>query len=468
VPEREAPGLAYEHSILDRHDDLMTERGLVGERHISRSTYLAHTSRLLREPARAVVKGDSSTGKSYATERSLEAAAPEFLYVRTQTSPQALFYSEEDFRHRTIVFYEANKLGDDDDPLARVVRTLISEGRLAYEVTVPERRASQYLEKEGPVAFLTTTCKATLDPEIETRILSLHSDNSDEQTARVVEAILKAGADTPAEPDLAEWHQLDRWLAQGPREAVLPWAPALATFRLSGPPRLRRDISNLLALARAHALLHRATRELDERGRIVYTVEDYAVVAALLSDALAVATDKAVGKGTRKIVEAVTTLRAEGATRVSMSAASREAGRSKSTTNTDVHDALEKGYLVNLSAIPERFDLAIGDPLPEQGDLLPPVADLAEAFGRRSAGVRYPTERREPASEAGLRETVLSVRSVPEAAGVAEGDTGPTQVEAAAPEWADALAEKYADDGLDDLWSDQPYTRFLNEQEGRS
>jgi len=38
-------------------------------------------------------------------------------------SPLALFYSDEDFRHRTLVFYEANKLGDDDDDLARVLRT---------------------------------------------------------------------------------------------------------------------------------------------------------------------------------------------------------------------------------------------------------------------------------------------------------------------------------------------------------
>ena len=51
------------------------------------------------------------------------------LYVRTSTSPLALFYTEEDFRHNTLVFYEANKLGDDDDPLARVLRTLITEGR---------------------------------------------------------------------------------------------------------------------------------------------------------------------------------------------------------------------------------------------------------------------------------------------------------------------------------------------------
>jgi hypothetical protein len=202
-------------------------------------------------------------------------------------------------------------------------------------------------------------------------------------------------------------------LAAGPCDVVLPWAPALAKFGLSGPPRLRRDISNLLALARAHALLHRASREIDGAGRIVSTIADYDAVAKLLSDAMAIATDKAVRPGTRAIVEAVAQLRAEDRTSVSMSAASRAAGRSKSTTNTDVHDALDKGYLVNRSPVPSRFDLDIGDPLPEQSDLLPGTAELAKAFGVRSASVRPPTERFKPASGAGSRGSVRSVRSNP-------------------------------------------------------
>jgi hypothetical protein len=425
----EPPKLAFEDHVLDHHDKLMDAYGLVGERHVSRCTYLVHISRLLAQPSRMVVKGDSSTGMSFATECSLKAAAPEALYVRTQTSPLALFYSEEDFRHKTLVFYEANKLGDDDDPLARVLRTLISEGKLAYEVTVPEKRSSQLLEKDGPVAFISTTCKVSLDKEIETRILSLHSDNSDDQTKAVVASILEAAAvGTPTEPELSEWHALDRCLAGGPCDVVVPWAPALASFELTGPPRLRRDISNLLALARAHALLHRETREVDDRERVISTLDDYDVVRNLLSDALAVATDKAVRDGTRKLVEAVAALRAEeGAKPISMSAASRKAGRSKSTANTDVHDALEKGYLVNRSPSPDRFNLDIGDPLPEQADLLPKTGDLSQAFARRSAVVRYPTERCNPAPRAGFGETVRSVRSISPRADIPLSELPPSE-----------------------------------------
>jgi hypothetical protein len=98
-----------------------------------------------------------------------------------------------------------------------------------------------------------------------------------------------------------------------------------------------------------------------------------------------------------------------------------------------VHDALEKGYLINLSPNPKHFDLDIGDPLPAEGDLLPKTEDLERAFARRSATVRPPTERSKPASEEGLREGVRSVRPISDG----EGEE--------APEWAERLQGKYGD-----------------------
>lgn len=120
------------------------------------------------------------------------------------------------------------------------------------------------------------------------------------------------------------------------------------------------------------------------------------MVLAILARALAVATDKAVRPGTRAIVDAVAALKAEGKTRISLKAASRRAGRSSSTTHTDVHDALDAGYLLNHSQSPDPFDLDIADPLPDDLEILPSAEELAQAFGHRSSTVRLPTERYNP------------------------------------------------------------------------
>jgi hypothetical protein len=411
----EPPLLASEPDILACLDDKMRSAGLVGEEHIARAVYLVHVSRLLAKPGRVVVKGDSATGKSYAVECALKAADPDSLWTRTSTSPLALFYSEESFEHRTLTIYEANKLGDDDDPLARVLRTLLSEGRLAYEVTDAKRRTTELLEKDGPVAFISTVARASLDKEIETRILSLHSNGSDEQTQKVVEALLRAAADTTPEPDFSEWHVLDQWLKTGPSEVVLPWGPALAEFNLSGPPRLRRDITNLLSLAKAHALLHQATRGTDPQGRIVATLDDYEVVRGLLSEALAIATDKTVRSGTREVVEAVKAMREERTTDerkapISLRAAARKAGRSPSTTQTDVHDALDRGYLINRSNNDRSHDLDVGDPLPGKAELLPTREELEEQVNH-SVAVR-PAFAREPNGKSPVETRDWAGRSV--------------------------------------------------------
>jgi hypothetical protein len=59
--------------------------------------------------------------------------------------------------------------------------------------------------KNGPVAFMVTTTKAALNPENETRMLSLEIDDSAEQTTRVLNRVaLNVG--TNADKDAIDFH----------------------------------------------------------------------------------------------------------------------------------------------------------------------------------------------------------------------------------------------------------------------
>ena len=44
---------------------------------------------------------------------------------------------------------------------------------------------------------------------------------------------------------------------------------------------IRRDFMTLLNLIRAHAILHQATRERDDRGRVVATLDDTGLFVSL-------------------------------------------------------------------------------------------------------------------------------------------------------------------------------------------
>jgi len=69
------------------------------------------------------------------------------------------------------------------------------------------------------------------------------------------------------------------WLtAAGERAVVVPFARELAGLVPVHEVRMRRDFTQLLTLIRAHALLHSGSGSGDDHGRIVATLDDYAVV----------------------------------------------------------------------------------------------------------------------------------------------------------------------------------------------
>jgi hypothetical protein len=82
--------------------------------------------------------GVSSSGKSFTTETTVKFFPPEAVIEMTAMSERALVYSKEDYKHRTLVLYEAVALreGNDDNLTSYFVRSLLSESRIEYPVTV--------------------------------------------------------------------------------------------------------------------------------------------------------------------------------------------------------------------------------------------------------------------------------------------------------------------------------------------
>jgi cobalamin-dependent methionine synthase I len=92
---------------------------------------------------------------------------------------------------------------------------------------------------------------------------------------------------------------------------TIPYAEALANLVPPLAVRLRRDFGALLSLIRAHAVLHQATRERDDRDKIVATLEDYAVVRELVSDLVSEGIEATVPKSVREAVHTVARLHAQ-------------------------------------------------------------------------------------------------------------------------------------------------------------
>lgn len=351
----------------------MRLRGLVGEETTASTIYLVVTSRLLDKQVSAGVKGHSASGKSYTVETALKFFPAEAVIAFTAFSERALVYSPEEYRHRTIVLYEVVALreGVEDDLTSYLVRSLLSEGRLEYEVTVRDPEGgwtTRKIVKEGPTNLLFTTTKTKVHAENETRVLSLNTDDSPDQTKRV---FLELANEERNGNGLDEWRALQQWLqAKGERRVTIPYATALAEQVPPVAVRLRRDFGSILALIRAHAVLHQATRDRDDQGRIVASIDDYRQVRELVAHVVAEGVGVTVSDTVRETVDAVARL--AGTEGVMAREVGEVLGLDKSNVSRRLKMAADGGFVRNLEdkrGRPGRW--VVGDPLPETVDLLP-------------------------------------------------------------------------------------------------
>jgi hypothetical protein len=287
-------------------------RTLAGEDRSAKLLYLAATSRLFEKPMHVAIKGSSAIGKSYLREQVFAYIPPEDIQHFTTMTERALLYLDgESLAHRILSMAEAvsTKQTELQDYL---LREIISNGRIEHLVAVGggsgQLATTERIVVEGPIMFVTTTTRVRLHPEIETRILSIETDDTEIQTRQVLRKIaeLESGGATAA-PDLAPWLDFQRWLAAGERRVVVPYLPALANhvdLWIKGI-RMRRDFLQIAQAIAAHALLHRDRRPRDDQGRIVATTDDYAVIYDLMADRLAEGAGVALKPNDRKVLDAI-------------------------------------------------------------------------------------------------------------------------------------------------------------------
>lgn len=368
------PALALSARVLDDFAGAIHGCGVVGEIATAQLLYLVLTARLLDRPVSACVKGLSASGKSFTTEQAVKFFPPEAVLMLTGMSERSLIYSKDDYRHRVIVLFEATALreGVEDNLTAYLVRSLLSEGRLNYEVTVRDPAGgwtTKKIVKEGPTALILTTTRTNLHPENETRMLTLSTNDSREQTKSIFRALANKGG--TASVDLKPWLALQTWLQTAEHRVVIPYAAALAELVPPVAVRLRRDFSLLLSLIEAHAILHQATRALDTEGRIVAMIDDYAVVRELVADVLSEGVGATVKETIRETVLAVEKL-ADAEMGIAALAVGKELKLDKTTISRRLAVAAGRGYLRNLETHrgkPGRW--IVGEPLPERVAILP-------------------------------------------------------------------------------------------------
>lgn len=373
----EAAGIAApllkSDNILGKLSDLCAEMGLVDEDLNAKLLYLAMTSRVLEKPISLVVKGTSSSGKSFTVETILKMFPDSAYYALSSMSEHALAYSKEPLSHRFLVLYEAAGLTSDFG--SYLLRTLLSEGHIRYETVekTSDGLKPKLIERDGPTGIILTTTWANLHPENETRMLSLVAKDDREQTAGVLKQLAgKRNGSVEATPDLKPWIALQRWIElSGGKKVIIPFAPLLAELANPKAVRLRRDFSKVLDLIAAHAILHQYNRETDDANHIIATLADYEAVYSLVSGLINETVKATVSNQTRETVAAVAELTRKG-NPTNVTKISDFLKLDKSAGSRRVKVAIDDGYLQNdEDRKGHSAKIKLGEPMPEEEGILP-------------------------------------------------------------------------------------------------
>jgi hypothetical protein len=361
---------------------------------------LAMTSRVLEDPLSVLVKGQSSAGKSFLVERVARMFPPEEVHIWSGMSSKVLVYTKRDYRHKVLIVLE-RKGGE---PAQESMRYLQSEKLLIYEVVIKNPRTGEFETKqyrhEGPVACITTTTEAVLQVDDENRSFSISPDESDEQTARVMEANLEqklAGTSgwQIAEDELRAWLNAQRLLAEQRVRVEFPkWFETVCSKLPTRPLRMRRDWPRFMALCEAVAFLHqfqRPRKELaDGRIKLTVTLEDYVIARTVGKDALRRSLFQ-IPPNTMRIIEAVKKLD-EYHTGTTYRRIVEETGMTYAAVYKWAKPALQAGYLHYLYGT-EKSNvkrLCMGLP-PSKKKLLPSPLDILKVHPElESCGYVHP------------------------------------------------------------------------------
>lgn len=339
--------LALKKSILHVLDDDLRRNGFAGSTNIPLLVYLASFTRMFDDPVSLVIKGQSGIGKSFALRSGLRYVPDAAVHQVHGLSAKALVHAAKtNLKNRFLVVQEL--AGFAKEGLV-FLRQLLTEGKVTY-MTVAQTRdgheGKQLDAVEGPTGVMMTTTANSLHWEDETRMLSLYVDQSSEHIRSALMVHAEGPAPKPSDDCLSQWHAFHDYVCSGSLEVIIPFRKALISKLPTSHARVLRDMPKVLALIRAHALIHQETRK--RSGEAVFaTMDDYVSVYELVSTALAVGLKQSVPPHISESVNAAVHLHAQTGRSVSQIEIAKHLDRDPSTIGRHLAVAVREGFLFN-------------------------------------------------------------------------------------------------------------------------
>ena len=217
------------------------------------------------------IMGESSSGKSYLMHKVLSYFPDECVIWLTRSTTHGLEYfcKDKDLTGHILAIEEAPGLNEAQP----YVRPIFSERglKIVTAQALGGNIVSQVIEVKGCPVFVTTSCSPVMDEQMSTRVWILSTDESVEQTKRILEFEAKKESHPSSESIEEEKEAIRKALKElKPVKILIPYA-SFIEFPFN-KIRVRRDFPKLLTLIKTSAYLHQY-----QRPRIALNGEEYVI-----------------------------------------------------------------------------------------------------------------------------------------------------------------------------------------------
>jgi len=202
-----------------------------------------------------------------------------------------------------------------------------------------------------------------------TRLFTLEiSDNKDQIGARLeTQAAIETEGVTPPNSGIVAFQEYLQLKA--PAKVVVPFAKELgvAMAKMATAPRILRDFARIMSLVKAMALIRHYHRQIDSRGQIMATLEDYETIRELINE-MYIDSSTGATSDVRKLVEAVIRLVNECAegNRITNTTLAKDLGTGVKQVTRRAGRAIKAGWLANREQRKSYpADYIPGEPMPE-------------------------------------------------------------------------------------------------------
>jgi DNA primase len=352
--------LLKDRRLFERIAEDFRRCGVVGEETNLLMMYLAATSRLLAKPIHILIQSSSAAGKSTLMKAALNMMPEEDVLLYSALTGQALYYMQDkDLKHKLLAVEEDRGA----EKAEYIIKMLQTEGKANIATTIKDPGTGHMSTSdywiEGPVSCWKTTTALWVDEEVLNRFLVIATDESREQTRRILEVqrLMRTfeGWELRENRDaIYELHRNAQRLLR-PLPVVNPYAAQLSF--LDDRHRLRRDHEKYQVLIEAVALLRQYQKPIEKReigGRIeeciLVDLKDIRLANRLANHVMGRTLDE-VPPHTRTFLATLARLADEEARRLSISRAEVRLSRRQMIAETGLSSTMIHNHLAKLAEL---------------------------------------------------------------------------------------------------------------------